>query len=515
MAAPISCARRSPTSLFWRCPQNLGFGGGSNAGFRAAKNDIVVLLNSDMRVAPDFLAPLLEGFRDPEVFAVSCQIFFTDPAKVREETGLTQGWWQDGSLRVRHRIDDAVDDLFPCFYGGGGSCAFDRSQVSRARRIRPVCWSPSTWKTPTSATWRGSADGRCCTSRAAWYSTSTGARSARSSRRSRSRPSSRRITCCSAGRIFTSGRAWYRTFSSPGRALFWPSCSATFRCGRTSHALWWAFRAASAGFAVAPARAGAGGDQRHGGIQAAAGRLLPRSLRRHGARSRAAARAVCFALPDLPARPRRRRLHVPDAARDGEAGGSSHRRTAGLAVAGSGQRGIAHLLRLGRVAGAAQRAAQGHGIAGTARGSRVRQRRSRMADPPADLLQADRYAATRVHADGAVPRRVPADRHGAVRARCLLPIHRARPGPHDRRLRRDEGARRIPARAALRTRRAARLRPGAGLHAGESRLPAQLPSRTGCAHACGSARRHRYQPVFVPSARARAADHAVPRQLAS
>ena len=46
-------------------PENLGFGGGSNAGFRAARNDIVVLLNSDMRVEPDFLAPLLEGFRDP------------------------------------------------------------------------------------------------------------------------------------------------------------------------------------------------------------------------------------------------------------------------------------------------------------------------------------------------------------------------------------------------------------------------------------------------------------------
>jgi O-antigen biosynthesis protein len=107
-------------------PRNLGFGGGSNAGFRAAKNDIVVLLNSDMRVAPDFLAPLLEGFRDPDVFAVSCQIFFSDPTKVREETGLTQAWWQDGGLRVRHRDDPAVTDLFPCFYGGGGSCAFDR-----------------------------------------------------------------------------------------------------------------------------------------------------------------------------------------------------------------------------------------------------------------------------------------------------------------------------------------------------------------------------------------------------
>jgi len=107
---------------------NLGFGGGSNAGFRAAKNEIVVLLNSDMRVAPDFLAPLLEGFDDPDVFAVSCQIYFSDPARKREETGLTQGWWQDGGLRVRHRIDDEVRDLFPCFYGGGGSCAFDREK---------------------------------------------------------------------------------------------------------------------------------------------------------------------------------------------------------------------------------------------------------------------------------------------------------------------------------------------------------------------------------------------------
>jgi GT2 family glycosyltransferase len=106
--------------------RNLGFGGGSNAGFREARNDIVVLLNSDMRVEPDFLGPLLEGFADPAVFAVSCQIFFKDPEKIREETGLTQGWWQDGALRVRHRADPAVTGLFPCFYGGGGSCAFDR-----------------------------------------------------------------------------------------------------------------------------------------------------------------------------------------------------------------------------------------------------------------------------------------------------------------------------------------------------------------------------------------------------
>ncbi len=122
-------------------PVNLGFGGGSNAGFRAAKNDIVVLLNSDMRVQPDFLAPLLSGFTDEKVFAVSCQIFLSDPKKRREETGLTQGWWQDGGLRVGHHADAEIRELYPCFYGGGGSCAFDPPQISRARRFRRLACS--------------------------------------------------------------------------------------------------------------------------------------------------------------------------------------------------------------------------------------------------------------------------------------------------------------------------------------------------------------------------------------
>jgi len=77
-------------------------------------------------VAPDFLQPLLDGFAWPDVFAVSCQIFFDDPAKRREETGLTEARWARGMLRASHRSDEFVDTLWPCFYGGGGSCAFDR-----------------------------------------------------------------------------------------------------------------------------------------------------------------------------------------------------------------------------------------------------------------------------------------------------------------------------------------------------------------------------------------------------
>src|SRR5260370_34546032 len=121
-------AERFPQIRLVALPQNLGFGGGSNAGFLAAKHDIVVWLNRDMRVEPDFLQPLLDGFDDERVFSVACQIYFSDPTKLREETGLTESWWEGGSLRVRHRIDQAIWELYPCAYGGGGSCASDRPQ---------------------------------------------------------------------------------------------------------------------------------------------------------------------------------------------------------------------------------------------------------------------------------------------------------------------------------------------------------------------------------------------------
>ena len=119
-------------------PRNLGFGGGSNAGIRAAANDIVVLLNNDKRVEPGFLSPLLAGFTDPRVFSVSCQIHFSDPSKRREETGLTEGTWQQGTLRVAHRVDPEVHDLFPCFYGGGGSCAYDRRKFLELGGFDPL-----------------------------------------------------------------------------------------------------------------------------------------------------------------------------------------------------------------------------------------------------------------------------------------------------------------------------------------------------------------------------------------
>ena len=212
-AAPTSLENRFPqVRLLALARQSRASAAAPTPASAHAANDIVVLLNSDMRVEPDFLAPLLAGFTDEKVFAVSCQIFFSDPNKLREETGLTQGWWEDGRLRVRHRDRRRSDrDLYPCFYGGGGSCAFDRSKFLELggfdALLRPVL--PRRHRPRLHGL-----EARL-----------EGALSARKHRLSRaprhhrqdilaattSSPSSRRTSCSSAGRTFTNGR-WFSAF---------------------------------------------------------------------------------------------------------------------------------------------------------------------------------------------------------------------------------------------------------------------------------------------------------------
>jgi GT2 family glycosyltransferase len=111
--------------------RNYGFSGGNNRGITQAKTDIVVLLNNDMIVDRDFLQPLLAGFSDPSVFAVTSQIFFQDSTRRREETGKTRARWQRGFFYLWH---DEINDTdrsrttLPVFWAGGGSCAIDRNK---------------------------------------------------------------------------------------------------------------------------------------------------------------------------------------------------------------------------------------------------------------------------------------------------------------------------------------------------------------------------------------------------
>jgi sugar transferase (PEP-CTERM/EpsH1 system associated) len=111
-------------------PENLGFARGNNAGVRAARHDIVVLLNSDMIVDTGFLRPLLDGF-GPNTFAVSSQIRHPEPDAKREETGRTAATFRRGLIDYTHRHvgDEKLSrPCYPVFWAGGGSSAFHRER---------------------------------------------------------------------------------------------------------------------------------------------------------------------------------------------------------------------------------------------------------------------------------------------------------------------------------------------------------------------------------------------------
>lgn len=107
---------------------NFGFPGGCNRAIEAARHDRIILLNSDIGVDPDFIAPLLPYLEQPDVFAATPRMFDEDG---REVTGSAIALeFPQGSVVQRWAIDDGVDLVdHPCptLYTSGAAMAFRRS----------------------------------------------------------------------------------------------------------------------------------------------------------------------------------------------------------------------------------------------------------------------------------------------------------------------------------------------------------------------------------------------------
>jgi GT2 family glycosyltransferase/glycosyltransferase involved in cell wall biosynthesis len=105
-----------------------------------ARHDIVLLLNNDMIVQEDFLGPLLEGFDDPEVFAVTAQVDLP-PGRRREETGHTRGYFRAGFLHLEHapiQPFHSTRKRVPVLWAGGGSSAFRRDRFLELGGFDPI-----------------------------------------------------------------------------------------------------------------------------------------------------------------------------------------------------------------------------------------------------------------------------------------------------------------------------------------------------------------------------------------
>ncbi|TMA80140.1 MAG: glycosyltransferase [Deltaproteobacteria bacterium] len=123
--------------------RNEGFAGAANRGVAEARHATVILLNNDMVVEREFIAPLLETLDEqPAAFGVSCHIDFIDKSKPRWETGKVHARFHYGTITLFHldRYDEHLQ--YPIFYAGGGASAYDRAKFLALGGFDEAVFSP-------------------------------------------------------------------------------------------------------------------------------------------------------------------------------------------------------------------------------------------------------------------------------------------------------------------------------------------------------------------------------------
>ncbi|MEO7251463.1 MAG: glycosyltransferase [Arenimonas sp.] len=108
----------------------LGYNGAIAAGLKLVQHDWVYLLNSDMQLEPGALSELLP-YRQPQVFAITSQIFFVDPDRRREETGWSDCRVENAVVCMFEREPEPSDMARGNLYPGGGSSLCRTSLLRR------------------------------------------------------------------------------------------------------------------------------------------------------------------------------------------------------------------------------------------------------------------------------------------------------------------------------------------------------------------------------------------------
>jgi GT2 family glycosyltransferase len=128
--------------------ENGGFVRAVNDGFAAARHPIVLLLNNDVCVEPDAIAPLVKHFDDEEVFAV-CSKAYRLGTDLLDGAGKL-GRFERGFWRVFLNYDVLPTRLpagggpFYSFFGSGGYTAYDRAKFAElggfCGLLAPIYW---------------------------------------------------------------------------------------------------------------------------------------------------------------------------------------------------------------------------------------------------------------------------------------------------------------------------------------------------------------------------------------
>ena len=120
-----------PRVRLLRLPRNAGFTGNVNAGIRAARGDIICLLNNDAQADSAWVAACVEAMRQhPECGSVASKVLFGDGRTINS---AGDEFGRDGAARQRgvgQPDGPAWDAPGPIFGGTGGAVAYRRAMLA-------------------------------------------------------------------------------------------------------------------------------------------------------------------------------------------------------------------------------------------------------------------------------------------------------------------------------------------------------------------------------------------------
>jgi GT2 family glycosyltransferase len=129
-ATPELLALRYPSVRLLRLQRNLGFAGNVNAGLRAARGEVLCLLNNDARADADWVAACVETLAlQSELGSVASKVLFADGLTINSAGDLV---CRDGVPRQRGngQADAAEWDTPSSVFGAmGGAAAYRRTML--------------------------------------------------------------------------------------------------------------------------------------------------------------------------------------------------------------------------------------------------------------------------------------------------------------------------------------------------------------------------------------------------
>ena len=126
--------------------RNRGFGFTCNRAVKAAKNEIVVLINNDIILTRDFLKPLVNHLQKDDIFVVTPKLYAWD--RKTFNWGMHMGRFEDGYIRLWNEAEtgngDKISQPSPSIFAIGGAMVFRKSDFLWLRGFdsiyRPNCW---------------------------------------------------------------------------------------------------------------------------------------------------------------------------------------------------------------------------------------------------------------------------------------------------------------------------------------------------------------------------------------